>query len=105
SRLESGGVELRPENTDLHALAARVAKEFGPIIERDGRTLDVQLVGDPVVHACDPDRVEQLVRTLVDNALKHSRPGDRVWIRVSRRHGAAEIAVSDSGPGVSPEDL
>lgn len=105
SRLESGGVELRPENTDLHALATRVAQEFAPIVERDGRSLDVRLVGPPVIHACDPSRVTQLVRTLVDNALKHTDPGAPVRIRVSRRHGAAEIAVSDSGPGVSPEDL
>lgn len=105
SRLESGGVELRPENTDLHALATRVAQEFAPIVERDGRSLDVRLVGPPVIHACDPSRVTQLVRTLVDNALKHTDPGAAVRIRVSRRHGAAEIAVSDSGPGVSPEDL
>lgn len=105
SRLESGGVELRPENTDLHALATRVAREFAPIVERDGRSLDVRLVGPPVVHACDPTRVAQLVRTLVDNALKHTGPGAAVGIRVSRRHGAAEISVSDSGPGVPPADL
>jgi signal transduction histidine kinase len=105
SRLESGGVELRPENTDLHALATRVAREFAPIVERDGRSLDVRLVGPPVVHACDPSRVTQLVRTLVDNALKHTDPGAAVRIRVSRSHGAAEIAVSDSGPGVPPEEL
>lgn len=105
SRLESGGVELRPENTDLHALATRVAQEFAPIVERDGRSLDVRLVGPPVIHSCDPTRVTQLVRTLVDNALKHTGPGAGVRIRVSRRHGAAEISVSDSGPGVRPEDL
>ncbi len=105
SRLESGGVELRPENTDLHALATRVAQEFAPIVERDGRSLDVRLVGPPVVHACDPSRVTQLVRTLVDNALKHTDAGAAVRIRVSRRHGAAEIAVSDSGPGVPAEEL
>ncbi len=105
SRLESGGVELRPENTDLHALAERVAQEFGPIVERDRRSLAVELVGAPVVHACDPDRVGQLVRTLVDNALKHSRPGDPVRVRVGRRQGAAEISVTDAGPGVAPEDL
>jgi signal transduction histidine kinase len=105
SRLESGGVELRPENTDLHALAARVAKEFGPIVERQRRTLNVQLVGDPVVHSCDPDRVGQLLRTLIDNALKHSDAGNRVEVRVERRHGAAEISVTDDGPGVPVEEL
>ncbi len=105
SRLESGGVELRPENTDLHALAARVAREFGPIVERDRRTLGVQLVGEPVVHACDPDRVAQLMRILIDNALKHTGPGDRVELRVGRRQGAAEIAVTDTGAGVPPQEL
>ncbi|MFA4926880.1 MAG: HAMP domain-containing sensor histidine kinase [Patulibacter sp.] len=105
SRFESGGAELRSENTDLHALAARVAREFEPIVERERRSLSVQLVGAPVVHACDPDRVAQLLRTLIDNALKHSNAGDRVEVRVERRHGAAEISVTDSGPGVPPEEL
>lgn len=105
SRLEIGGVELRPENTDLHALASKVAREFGPIVERDGRSLAVELVGEPVIQSCDPDRVAQLVRTLIDNALKHSRPGDPVRVRVCRRQGAAQIEVSDGGPGVPPEEL
>lgn len=105
SRLESGGVELRPENTDLHALAARVAREFGPLVEREGRALNVQLVGVPVIHSCDPDRVGQLLRTLIDNALKHSHAGDRVEVRVERRHGGAEISVTDDGPGIPAAEL
>lgn len=103
SRLESGGLDLRPESTDLHALAERVAAEFLPIVEREGRRLTVRLVGDPVEQWCDPDRVAQVVRILVDNALKHTRRGDEVVVRVSRSGGSARIAVSDDGPGVAPE--
>ena len=103
SRLESGGLDLRPERTDLHALAASVAEEFRPVIEREERRLTVRLVGDPVEQWCDPERVAQIVRILVDNALKHTSAGDEVVVRVSRERGAARIAVSDDGPGVAPE--
>jgi signal transduction histidine kinase len=105
SRLEAGGVELRPESTDLHDLAQRVAAEFAPVVEREGRALRVRLVGTSVEQWCDPDRVAQVVRVLVDNALKHSGARDAVEIRVSRSGGAARIAVTDHGPGIDPEEL
>lgn len=105
SRMESGGLELRPETVDLHELAETVAAEFRPIVERAGRALRVRLVGAPVLQHCDPARVEQIIRILVDNALKHSDPGAAVEIRVARSGGVSRIAVSDRGPGVAPEDL
>jgi signal transduction histidine kinase len=105
SRLESGGLDLRPEMTDLHALAEQVAEEFLPLVERDGRRLTVRLVGPPVEHWCDPERVAQVVRILVDNAFKHSGSADEVVVRVSRGGGAARIAVTDHGAGIAPEDL
>lgn len=105
SKLESGGLHLRPERTDLHALAQGVAEEFRPVVERDGRRLTVRLVGEPVEQWCDPERVAQVVRILVDNALKHSSGAEEVEVRVSRGGGAARIAVSDRGTGISPEDL
>jgi signal transduction histidine kinase len=105
SRLESGGVDLRPELTDLHALAAGVAAEFRPRVEREGRELRVRLVGPPVQQYCDPERVAQVVRILVDNALKHSGPRAPVEVRVQRGGGAARVAVSDAGPGIAAADL
>lgn len=105
SRLESGGLDLRPERTDLQVLATDVAEEFRPVVDREGRRLTVRLVGDPVEQWCDPERVAQIVRILVDNALKHTSAGDEVVVRVSRAHGAARIAVSDDGPGVAPEAI
>jgi signal transduction histidine kinase len=105
SKLESGGLDLRPERTDLHALAQDVAEEFRPVVERQGRRLTVRLVGEPVEQWCDPERVAQVVRILVDNALKHSAGAEEVEVRVSRGGGAARIAVSDRGAGIAPEDL
>ncbi|WP_026909772.1 sensor histidine kinase [Patulibacter minatonensis] len=105
SKLESGGLDLRPEMTDLHDLARQVAQEFVPRAEREGRRLTVRLAGDPVEHWCDPERVAQIVRILVDNAFKHSGTTDEVIVRVSRGGGAARIQVTDHGTGISAEDL
>jgi signal transduction histidine kinase len=105
SRLESGGLELRPELTDLHALAERVAAEFSARAELEGRRLTVHLVGEPVEHLCDPERVAQIVRILVDNAFKHAGTHEEIGVRVSRGGGAARIAVTDRGTGIAPDDL
>ncbi len=105
SRLESGGLELRPEVCDLHDVAAAVADEFAPVVEREGRTLRVRLVGGTVRQRCDPDRVGQVIRILVDNALKHGDARAAVEIRVARSGGVARIEVTDHGPGIAAEDV
>ncbi|MEV4418724.1 HAMP domain-containing sensor histidine kinase [Patulibacter sp. NPDC049589] len=105
SRLESGGLDLRPERTDLHALALAVAAEFRPQVEREGRLLTVRLAGEPVEQWCDPERVAQVLRILVDNAFKHSGSSEEVVVRVARGGGAARITVTDRGGGIAPEDL
>ncbi|MDX8151745.1 HAMP domain-containing sensor histidine kinase [Patulibacter brassicae] len=105
SRLESGGLELRPEVCDLHDVAAAVADEFAPVVEREGRILRVRLVGGTVRQRCDPDRVAQVIRILVDNALKHADASAAVEIRVARSGGVARIEVTDHGPGIAAEDV
>ncbi len=54
----------------------------------------------------DPQQLEQLVRNLVDNALKYGRPGTPVQVRLSESAlGEAKIEVEDRGEGIEPEHL
>ena len=58
----------------------------------------------------NPRLVEQAISNLVDNAVKYSPPGTRVWLRASEvadePHGPwVEVVVADEGPGISPEHL
>ena len=50
----------------------------------------------------DPDRVAQIMRILVDNALTHTPQGTSISIEAQRRDGAAKLVVSDDGPGIDP---
>jgi signal transduction histidine kinase len=53
----------------------------------------------------DPDRLTQVLRNLVRNAVAHTRPGGRVAVVGRAGNGWLSIAVSDDGPGIPPEQL
>jgi two-component system, OmpR family, sensor kinase len=105
SRLESGSLELRPEICDLSELSRGVCSEFEPVLAQHGSRLEVELGGPPVEAWCDPARVAQIVRILIDNAVTHTPPGTPIEIAVERDDGFARLAVRDEGPGIDRASL
>ncbi len=103
SKLDSDAIELRPARVNLAVLAARVAKEFGPAAERHSSQLDVRSSGSPQAKA-DPDRVAQIMRILLDNALTHTPAGTSIAVTAQTSNGHAGLAVVDDGPGVPAQD-
>jgi signal transduction histidine kinase len=107
SRLESGSVELAATTTDLGVLFRAVSAEFLPALAQHDSRLDLQLPEDPIRVVCDPERVAQLLRILIDNALAHTPSGTDVTIAASEAEsgGGARLSVHDSGPGIPAEAL
>jgi signal transduction histidine kinase len=105
SRLESGSLELRAEPTDVGALAQDVTGEFAPVLAQHGSTLDLDLAAGPVMAVCDPDRVAQIVRILVDNAIGHTPPGTAIAVHVAPENGHARLDVRDGGLGIKRDNL
>ena len=100
SRLEAGSLELRPEPTDLGVLTQAVTAEFAPALDKHDSTLDLRLGGERIELICDPERVAQVLRILLDNALTHTPSGTGVVVSAVRDNGAVRLAVSDDGPGI-----
>jgi signal transduction histidine kinase len=100
SRLDSGSVELHTEPVDLSELARSVVGEFAPAIAEHGTALQVELPDHGPEAPCDRERVAQIMRILLDNALRHTPDGTGVTVRADRFNGAAELTVADSGPGL-----
>jgi two-component system, OmpR family, sensor kinase len=101
SKLDADVLQVNTERVDLGELAGRVAEEFGPAAERHGSPIEVN--GDrAAVALADPDRVAQIMRILVDNALTHTPQGTSISIEAQRRDGAAKLVVRDDGPGIDP---
>jgi two-component system OmpR family sensor kinase len=100
SRLEAGALDLRPEPTDLRALAQRVSHEFSPALDQHDSRLELRLPQEPVEAMCDPERVAQVMRILIDNAITHTPPGTDMVVSAGHRDGRARIGVGDFGPGI-----
>ena len=105
SRLESGALELRPEPTDIGQLAREIAGEFTPAATAHEARLTVLAARDAIEIECDPERVAQVVRILLDNALVHTPQGTDVVVSAARENGHVTLEVADSGLGIRDQTM
>ncbi len=104
--LEAGDVRFTFADVDPAEALRRVATKMEPQASAKGLSLTV----DPPPPAtgpvrADPDRLEQVLINLVDNAVRFTPEGGAVTLSARRQDGAVEITVRDTGPGIPPEDL
>jgi two-component system OmpR family sensor kinase len=102
SQLDAGGVELAIRSVDLSSLARDVAREFGARADLRGSRLELRAPAPdrPVIAVADPERVRQIIRILLDNALTHTPEGTSVTMTIYSVDQRAELTVSDDGTGI-----
>ena len=103
-RLESGSLELRPEEVDLGELTRSVSGEFEPTLAQHDARLELRLP-TRIEAQCDPVRVAQIMRILIDNALTHTPPGTQIVVTAGRDDGRVRLAVRDNGEGIDDQAL
>jgi two-component system, OmpR family, sensor kinase len=100
SQLDAGAMEMRPHSVDLGALAREVTREFGARADLRGSRLELRTPAQPPIAHGDPDRVRQIIRILLDNALTHTPEGTKVTVTTYSVNRRAELTVSDEGSGI-----
>jgi len=103
SRIDAGQLGLELEPVDLGAAARELVEEFGPLAETNGHVLRASSTGD-VDALADAERVLQIGRSLVENALRHTPAGTEVELRATVWVDRAQLAVHDTGPGIAAAD-
>ncbi len=104
ARAEAGKLPLRREAVPLDAVFADVLREMQVVARQKGVTLEVH-IDQPVQVEGDPDRLKQVFINLVGNAVKYTPGGGQVTLTLGEDDGWAVCRVSDTGPGIPPEDL
>ena len=105
SRIETGRAELRMAPADLNLLIEEVVAQLNPLAERQQVTIATDLATNlPIVRA-DKDRIRQTIINLVHNAIKFNHPGGRVTVSTRADRESVTVNVSDTGIGISKEDL
>lgn len=92
-------VRLAP--LDLDALALEAAKEWVPAALRRGIDLGFEAAGTPVMVCGDAGRLRELLDNLLDNAVRYTREGGRITVRVRRER---MVEVNDDGPSIPLEE-
>jgi signal transduction histidine kinase len=106
SQIDAGALRLR-------RVSVQAAKLVGDVVAAhqapaDAREIDLQATIEPELAAvnlyADPDRLQRVLRNLLDNALRHTPPGGTIHVRAGRAKDMVELSVSDSGPGIAADD-
>ncbi len=118
SKLESSEVEVKPTPSDLSALLSRIYANFESKAESLGIALNLENWKGNKAILIDSNKVEKIVNNLISNALKFTPKGGEIGISVSRSQPSEgftttaevsaeelKITVSDTGKGISSEDL
>jgi signal transduction histidine kinase len=110
SQVDSGAVRLEAGDIDITTLTRAVIAEFRPGAEGRGVSIEVTAPAE-LAAACDERRVSQVLRALLDNAVKFSPVGGTVTVGLTaetRGDGDGEevvVTIADEGPGIPPDEL
>ncbi|WP_068793134.1 ATP-binding protein [Brevibacillus laterosporus] len=106
ARMEAGHVELHEEVTELLPYFERVLRKFANRAAE--RNIEIQLdrQTDYDAISIDPDKMEQVLTNLIDNAIRHIPDGGLITVRIKNEDtGKITIEVIDTGSGIPQEDL
>jgi two-component system phosphate regulon sensor histidine kinase PhoR len=104
SRVEAEKHERPHELVEFGKLVTKAAREATRPEEK--ARVKVKTVKDRLPVRGDAQQLEQLVRNLIDNALKYGDPGEAVQVEVIKaENGRAVLTVTDRGEGIAPEHL
>jgi signal transduction histidine kinase len=102
SRIEAGTIRINVLPVQLGSLLEGTVESLGPE-ERSRIRLEVMEPPGPV--GLDPDRLAQVLRNLIGNALKFSPPASPVFVRAAVQNDELRLSVTDRGVGIPAEHL
>ncbi len=104
SKLEAGMLAFNMSRTDLIPLVAQSVREVAPLAAAKDIRIEHAMEEIPFV-TVEAERILQVLRNLIGNALKFTPRGGTVRVAVSRAGGEVTVSVTDTGPGIPKEEF
>jgi signal transduction histidine kinase len=104
SKIEAGRMELELSQFDVEMAVDNTVTLVRDRAARHDLTLAVEVEPELPPMVGDERKIKQILLNLLSNAVKFTPDGGRIDVRARRVDGAVEIAVSDTGIGIAPED-
>ncbi len=103
SRLDAGRLHVEMVPVDLGEIAASLVAEFGGVGRGREHRLEAEAEAGALALA-DEERVRQIGRILVENAILHTPTGTEIHLTTADTDDGVELLVEDTGPGIPPDD-
>ena len=103
--LQSGQADMKAQQVDIGSVIREEGSRYVQVAEGLGIEARVSVQDDLPKIVAQEDRMRQVVRNLLDNALKFTPENGRIDISAETNHEVVEVRVSDNGLGIPPESL
>ncbi len=104
ARTQTDKIKYNPENFDLCEVVNLVINLHGIMAQKKGIVLKNDILPHTLVHA-DKNMINTVLRNLISNAIKFSKPGGEIVVSAERTQDYIEVNVRDSGVGMSNDNL
>jgi PAS domain S-box-containing protein len=105
SRITRGILEVRRDALDLRTLLRQTVEAARPMASSVDHRLELELPVEPLPVAGDETRLTQVVGNLINNAIKYTNPGGKIWVSATQSSTQVTIGVRDTGLGIPAELL
>ncbi len=105
SKMEAGMMIYRFEQADLVFLIDKVIVEMGPLVQAKKIRLQAEIKTKLPKIKMDQERILQVLRNLIGNAVKFTPEGGRIAVFAGLAGQSVKVAVRDTGPGIPENDL
>lgn len=105
AQAEAHQLPLQKQTLDACDLVQQAVELFGPVAEEKGVALGLAAATKNVTIQGDQARLMQVLQNLLNNALRHTPEEGEIEVAVTAQVGGVEIAVQDTGEGITAEDL
>ncbi len=101
----AGQLTLLGQQADVADIARRAAAAAQPQAESRRLAIETDLPASPATAYVDPERIGQVLRNLLSNAITHTPEGGRITVELKDQANEVRVTVSDTGIGIPAEDL
>jgi PAS domain S-box-containing protein len=105
SRISQGKVQLRKQRVELATVIRSALETVQPLLAAQAHELTVTLPSEAIYLDADSTRLAQVISNLLNNAVKYTEKGGRIWLTAERQGHEAVVSVRDTGIGIAGKHL
>lgn len=105
ARMEAGHIQLTIDEVNISTYITRIIRKFQGLAKDNDINLTTNISSEDLRFSFDPDRIEQVLTNLIDNAIRHTPKNGEVSVSVHPEEKGIGVEVKDSGLGIPVEDL